>query len=513
MPVHSQPLQNGSPLSSTDRPSVFSRLGGATAGQAASVPVPQAPTESPTGAGFHHPTAAALQGPQAPVQMYGINFGVPTTASHDVNPMQSDDLMTGATSGAEPTPFSAVKTASTAQSPVEINGFFFGVPSGASGAQTAATEQTSSSPPDSPVRSLLIRPASLMSPSPVEGVHPAPLAPATPAQPVLQQQQQQPDPISAVASGKSEQKKDLSISGLLKLRTGFGLESLLAAADNMVELETPAPQSAPADAAAAAAQPATAGSAHTDSAHVSVTITRAGAGVTAPVTAPVGTILAELLHEYSQYSKQPFDDLCVTHCGEVVEHGKWGLSFGQLAWGPNISLEVDFAVVTAAPADGQPAAPDTIKAAVAVSVDSSTGAGTVHLTVNREGHEPVMGPVPTTAKLGALLTYWASERGLSLEALQVLFKGTVVDRSYWESTFAELGCGSSLVLDFQVQPQQAALAEAGAPQQHNPLEQSRSQGKPHSMTHAFTTRFSEHLKTAQNAMHIGSYPHVFMHGD
>ena len=477
MPVHSQPLQNGSPPSITDRPSVFSRLGGATAGQAASLPVPQAPTESPPGTGFHHPPAAALQGLQAPVQMYGINFGVPTTASHDITPMQSDDLMTHAASGAEPTPVSAVQTASTAQSPVEINGFFFGVPSGANGTQTAATEQTSSSPPDSPVRGLLIRQASLMSPSPVEGVHPAPLAPATPAQPVLQQQQQ-PDPISAVASGKSEQKKDLSISGLLKLRTGFGLESLLAAADNMEELESPASQAAPAD---AAAQPATAGSAHTDSAHVSVTITRAGAGVTAPVTAPVGTILAELLHEYSQYSKQPFDDLCVTHCGEAVEHGKWGLSFGQLAWGPNISLEVDFTAVTAAPADGQPDAPDTIKAAVAVSVDSSTELSTVHLTVNMEGHEPVMGPVPTTANLGALLAYWASERGLSLEALQVLFKGTVVDRSYWESTVAELGCGSSLVLDVQVQAQQAALAEARAPQQHNPLEQSRSQGKSHSI--------------------------------
>ena len=417
--------------------------------------------------------------------MYGINFGVPTTASHDVTAMHSDDLMIGATSGAEPTPVSGVQTASTAQSPVEINGFFFGVPSGANGTQTAATEQTSSSPPDSPVRGLLIRQASLQ--SPVEGVHPVPLAPTTPAQPVLQQQQQ-PDPVSTVASGKLEQKKDLSIAGLLKLHTGFGLESLLAAVDDVEEPESPPAQSAPAD---DAAQPATAGSAHTGSAQVSVTITRAGAGVTAPVTAPVGTILAELLQEYSQYSKQPFDALCVSHSGEAVERGQWGLSFSQLAWGPDISLEVDFTAAAATLANVQLPVPETIKAAVAVPADSSTdlssGAGTLHLTINREGHEPVMGSVPTTAKLGALLAYWASERGLSLEALQVLFKGTVVDRSYWESTFAELGCGSSLVLDVQVQPQQAALAEAGTPQQPDSLEQRRPQGESHSTTCTFRT--------------------------
>ena len=470
-----QPLQSGSPSSSILRPSVFSRLGGAAAGQAAPVPMPPAPTESPIGVGFHQAPAAALQGPQAPVQMYGINFGVPTTASPDVTPMESVETDAAASMGAEPTPVSAVHSASAAQSPVQVNGFFFGVPSGASGTQTAAPAQTFPARPDSPVCGLLARQASL--PSPVGALPPVSLAPATPAQPVLQQQQQ-PGPDSSIASGKSEQKKDLSIAGLLKLRTGFGLEGLLAAVDSMEELESPAPESA---SVTVAAQPATANSAAPYSDQVSVTIARAGAGVTAPVIAPVGTILAELLQEYSQFIRQPFNILRVAHNGEAVDRGQWGLSFGQLSWGLHIMLEVDFTATTATSPDGQPPVPETIKAAVAVPADSttdlSTGAGTLHLTVNQEGHEPVMGPVPTTAKLGALLAYWASARGLSLEALQVFFKGTVVDRSYWEGTFAELGCGSSLVLDIQVQAQQAVSTEAGAPQQHDPQEERRSDGE------------------------------------
>ena len=439
--------------------------------------MPPAPTESPTGAGFHHPPAAALQGVQAPVQIRGINFGLPTTASPDVTPMESVEMSTDAAAsmGAEPTPVSAVHSASAAHSPVQVNGFFFGVPSGASDTQTAAPAQTFPAQPDSPVRGLLARQASLQSPA--GELAPASLAPATPAQPVLQQQQQ-PGTDSSIASGKSEQKKDLSIAGLLKLRTGFGLEGLLAAVDSMEELESPAAQSA---SVAAAAQPATANSAPTGSDQVSVTIARAGAGVTAPVVAPAGTTLAEFLQEYSQFIRQPFNILRVAHNGEAVDRGQWGLSFGQLSWGLHIMLEVDFTATTATSPHGQSPVSDTTKAAVAVPADSNTdlspGTGTVHLTVNREGREPVVGPVPTTAKLGALLAYWASERGLSLEALQVFFKGTVVDKSYWESTFAELGCGSSLVLDTQVQPQQAASTEAGAPQQHDPQEERRSDGE------------------------------------
>jgi len=182
---------------------------------------------------------------------------------------------------------------------------------------------------------------------------------------------------------------------------------------------------------------------------------------------PVGTILADFLRAYSEFVRRPFDALRIAHKSRAVERSQWGLSFSQLAWGTDVVLEVEFGDASAAsPASTAAAATSAspaVKASVpepgstagAVPADStSNGTPSVHLTVTRAGAKPVSGSVPTANKLGELLAEWAQGQGLALEVLQVFQQGTALDRGCWGRSFAELGCGSSLVLDVQVHAHQ-----------------------------------------------------------
>jgi len=102
----------------------------------------------------------------------------------------------------------------------------------------------------------------------------------------------------------------------------------------------------------------------------------------------------------------------------------------------------------------------------------------VHLTVTRAGGKPVTGSLPTATKLGELLAVWAQGQGLEdREAIQVFHQGTAVDKGCWGRSFAELGCGSSLVLDVQVQAHQQPVAVAGPAQQQGAVSQEPAEGE------------------------------------
>jgi len=135
------------------------------------------------------------------------------------------------------------------------------------------------------------------------------------------------------------------------------------------------------------------------------------------------------------------------------------------------------AVVSAAPAvkASIPEQRSTAGAVPADSTDNSTPS--VHLTVTRAGAKPVSGSVPTATKLGDLLAGWAQGQGLAMEALQVFYQGTAVDRACWGRSFAELECGSSLVLEVQEQAHQqpVADADAGPAQQADAVSQGEQQ--------------------------------------
>ncbi len=516
------------------------------------------------------PPAAPIQPLQPPVQVNGINFGLPTPAatagtSHGLqSPVQSGGFWFGVPSGAANggSTVHATQAAPAAQSPVKVGGFYFGVPS-------VAAVATHSSAPSSVPQTAAATPTPPLAPSspstPTQGLWPQGFAASTPASAVQpgkqqseQQQQQQgssptipdpatPDPAtppqlvrgiwpqgftpiippspmpaqpvsqhheqqqSSAVDSKLKQKigcgKDLSMSGLRKMRTGFGMETVLADLDTD---EGPLLSSA----AAAASQSDQAASGG-DSQAGAAQLVNADAGTTYvslrtsekvgidrhPV--PVSTILADFLRAYSEFVRRPFDALRTAHQSRAVERSQWGLSFSQLALGTDVVLEVEFddasaasptstaaavppsspaaAATSASPAaavatSASPAAavtpaapavkasvPDPGSTAGAVPAGStSNGTLSVHLTVTRAGAQAVSGSVPTATKLGELLADWAQGQGLALEALQVFYQGAAVEGGCWGRSFAELDCGSSLVLDVQVQAHQQSVADADA---------------------------------------------------
>lgn len=281
--------------------------------------------------------------------------------------------------------------------------------------------------------------------------------------------------------------KDLSVSGLRKMRTGFGVETVLADlnGDEGPLLSSAAAAACESDQAASKAGAAQLINADVGTTFVSLTTPDKVAINRHPV--PVGTILADFLRAYSEFARQPFDALRIAHKSRVTERSQWGLSFRQLAWDTDVVLEVEFgdapaafsatpaaaatsvsptAAVTSACPAVKTSVPEPGSTASAVPADStSNGSPSVHLTVTRAGAEPVSGLVPTANKLGELLAMWAQGQGLALEVIQVFHQGTAVDRACWGSSFAELGCGSSLVLDVQVQARQQPDAASPGEQQ------------------------------------------------
>ncbi|DBA78491.1 TPA: hypothetical protein ACH3X2_007979 [Trebouxia sp. C0005] len=273
------------------------------------------------------------------------------------------------------------------------------------------------------------------------------------------------------------------------MRTGFGVETVLADlnGDEGPLLSSAAAAACESDQAASKAGAAQLINADVGTTFVSLTTPDKVAINRHPV--PVGTILADFLRAYSEFARQPFDALRIAHKSRVVERSQWGLSFRQLAWDTDVVLEVEFgdapaafsatpaaaatsvsptAAVTSACPAVKTSVPEPGSTASAVPADStSNGSPSVHLTVTRAGAEPVSGLVPTANKLGELLAMWAQGQGLALEVIQVFHQGTAVDRACWGSSFAELGCGSSLVLDVQVQTHQQP--DAASPGHANQL--------------------------------------------
>ena len=497
------------------------------------------------------PPAAPIQPLQSPVQVNGINFGVPipaATAGTSQGP-QSGGFWSGVPSGAAPDGGKIVYAAqatTAAQSPVKVGGFYFGVPS-------VAEVATHSSAPSSVPQTAAATPTPLLAtPTRVtssRGLWPkgfTPLTPASAVQPRKQQSQQQqqqqtpspstPDPVtpphlvrgiwpqgftpliptsptpaqpgsqpheqqqqSSAVDSKLEHKmdggQDLSISGLRKMRTGFGMETVLADlnADEGPLLSSAAAAASQSDQAASKAGAAQLIHADVGNTYVSLKSSNKVAIDRHPV--PVSTILADFLRAYSEYVKRPFDALRIAHQSRAVGRSQWGLSFSQLAWGTDVVLEVEFgdasaacpaslaaaatstpptaAATSASAAAVTPAAP-AVKASVpepgstagAVPADSSdNGTPSVHLTVTRAGAKPVSGSVPTAIKLGELLASWAQGQGLALEVIQVFHQGTAVDRACWGRSVAELSSRGSIVVDVQVQARQQPHAVSPGQQQ------------------------------------------------
>ena len=492
------------------------------------------PGTGQSSAWFPQPPAAPIQPLQPPLQVNGISFGVPIPAATvgTSQGLQSGGFWSGVPSGAASNggkTVYAAQAATAAQSPVKVGGFYFGVPSVAGVAtdssapssvpQTAAETPRPPLAPPTPVtpsqglwpqgftpltpasavqpgkqqskqqqqqqRSSPSTPDPVTPPQLVRGIWPqgfTPLIPTSPipAQPVpqpheQQQQQQQSSAVNSKLKQKMDGGKDFSLSGLRKMRTGFGMETVLADlnADEGPLLSSAAAAASQSDQAASQAGAAQLINADVGTTYVSLKSSEKVAIDRHPV--PVGTILADFLRAYSEFVRRPFDALRIAHKSRAVERSQWGLSFSQLAWGTDVVLEVEFGDASAAsPASTAAAATSAspaVKASVpepgstagAVPADStSNGTPSVHLTVTRAGAKPVSGSVPTANKLGELLAEWAQGQGLALEVLQVFQQGTALDRGCWGRSFAELGCGSSLVLDVQVQAHQQPVADADA---------------------------------------------------
>ncbi len=386
------------------------------------------------------PPAAPIQPLHAPVQVNGINFGLPTPAATAgasqglQSPVQSGGFWFGVPSGAPSSggqTVDAAQSAPAAQSPVKVGGFYFGVPSVAGVAahssassgvpQTAAATPTpplapsspytptkglwpqgfasftpasavqpgqqqsaqmsgpSSPTPVAPPQGLwppgftLLTPASAVQPgqlqsdqqqqhgsSPatpdpvtppqlVRGVWPqgfTPIIPPSPvpAQPVSQphEQQQQSSAVDSKLKQKMDGGKDISISGLRKMRTGFGMETVLADLDTDEGplLSSAAAAASQSDAAASKAGAAQLVNADVGTTYVSLKSSEKVAIDRHPV--PVSTILADFLRAYSEFVRRPFDTLRIAHQSRAVERSQWGLSFSQLAWGTAVVLEVEF---------------------------------------------------------------------------------------------------------------------------------------------------------------------------
>ncbi len=515
------------------------------------------------------PPAAPTQPLQPPLQVNGISFGVPTPAATAgtsqglQSPVQSGGSWFGVPSGAASNggeTACAAQAATAAHSPVKVGDFYFGVPSDAG----MATDSTA---PSSVPQTAAAAPAPHISPpspvTPAQGLWPQGFTPLTPAsavqpekqQPEQQQQQQRsgpatPGPVSppqlaqgiwpqgftpftptssipgqpvsqpheqqqqsSAVDSKLEQKmdggKDLSISGLREMRTGFGMETVLADlnADEDPLLSSAAAAASQSDQAASQAGVAQLVTTGMGTTYFSLTTSEKVDVSRHPV--PVDTVLADFLRAYSEFVKQPFDDLRIAHKSRAVKRSQWGLSFSQLAWDTDVVLEVEFvdasaacpaspaaaanpASSTAAASSALPAAAVTpaspaVKASVpepgstagAMPADSTdNGIPSVHLTVTRAGGKPVTGSLPTATKLGELLAVWAQGQGLEdREAIQVFHQGTAVDKGCWGRSFAELGCGSSLVLDVQVQAHQQPVAVAGPAQQQGAVSQEPAEGE------------------------------------
>ena len=147
------------------------------------------------------PPAPPIQPLQLPVQVNGINFGLPIPAATAgtsqglQSPVQSGSFWFGVPSGATSSGGQTVgvaQAAPAAQSPVQVGGFYFGVPSVAG----VATDNSA------PVRVPQTAPASPL----------APPSPSTPAQGLWPQGFASFTPASAVQPGKQqpEQRSDSS---------------------------------------------------------------------------------------------------------------------------------------------------------------------------------------------------------------------------------------------------------------------------------------------------------------
>ena len=148
---------------------------------------------------------------------------------------------------------------------------------------------------------------------------------------------------------KKDAKKDRTLQGLRKMRTGFGIESLYAPGGMLAELadnSSPTPLPAPAKHAGPQAAAMTAAeqcNAAAEDATMPVQLSIAMAGQATGRTilpGPESATLGECLEDWCLSKGLCQDDLSVYHHRKVVERKLWGHTFGQLAWGSEVHLQV-----------------------------------------------------------------------------------------------------------------------------------------------------------------------------
>ena len=216
--------------------------------------------------------------------------------------------------------------------------------------------------------------------------------------------------------------------------------------------------------------------------------------VTPPISAPGPPTCAvqEVITRWASYAGLPVDGLEVSYQGCPLDRQTWDLSFMQLGFGPaeiQLDVKVNHAVAdpssptpdpnipahdphaSASSQAGTQSLPAPSSAAAAGAGSPTVSAATVHVTVHMEGKGSVAGSGPADFKLGDLL---AHATRLPVDALQVAHQGSLVDRTKWSCSFAELQWGPDVELSVRaLSDTLAATAQAvtnptaGPP--HNPL--------------------------------------------
>ena len=144
---------------------------------------------------------------------------------------------------------------------------------------------------------------------------------------------------------KKDAKKDRSLQGLRKMRTGIGIESLYAPGGMLAELadsNSSSPLPAPAKhAGPQAAAEQCSGDAENATMPVQLSIAMAGQATGRTILpGPESATLGECLEDWCLSKGLCPDALTVCHHRKVVERELWGLTFGQLAWGSEVHLQV-----------------------------------------------------------------------------------------------------------------------------------------------------------------------------
>ena len=196
------------------------------------------------------------------------------------------------------------------------------------------------------------------------------------------------------------------------MRTGFGIETVLADLDTDQGplLSSAAAAASQSDQAASKAGAAQLVDADAGTTHVSLKSSEKVAIDRHPV--PTGTILADFLRAYGEFVGQPFGALRIAHQSRAVERSQWGLSFGQLAWGTDVVLEVEFGDVPAAsPASAAAVATPISTAAAVTPVSTAAAATSASLTAAATSALPAAAVIPAAPVVKASVPESGSTAG------------------------------------------------------------------------------------------------------